>query len=75
MLEQTKVVFANSYAQEAGMSGDLRGDYQRLRGELEALMMMPVKDFSRIDLLIDRLELIQLAIKGELGIKGNNPNE
>lgn len=67
--------FPNSYARQGGMTGDLNSDYERLREELEALMSEPVKDFVRIDQLVDRLELIQLAIKGEHGIKGNNPNE
>jgi hypothetical protein len=58
--------FSNSYARQAGMTGDLNSDYDRLREELEGLMTEPVKDFARID---------QLAIKGEHGIKGNNPNE
>lgn len=75
MLENSDVVFANSYARVGGATGDLRADYDALRRELQVLMMEPVKDFPRIDLLIDRLELVQLAIKGELGIKGNNPNE
>ncbi len=57
------------------MTGDLNSGYDRLREELEGLMTEPVKDFAKIDQLVDRLELIQLAIKGEHGIKGNNPNE
>ncbi|MEO7952790.1 MAG: hypothetical protein ABIR35_01675 [Polaromonas sp.] len=67
--------FSNSYARQAGMTGDLSTDYDRLREQLEQRMIEPVKDFARIDELIDRLELIQLAIKGEHGVKGNNPNE
>lgn len=67
--------FPNSYARQGGMTGDLNADYERMRDELELLMAEPVKDFVRIDELIDRLELIQLAIKGEYGVKGNNPNE
>ena len=38
-------------------------------------MTEPIKDFPRIDQLVDQLELIQLAIKEQHGIKGNNPNE
>lgn len=49
--------------------------YDQLRAELQRLMMAPIKDFLRIDQLVDELELLQLAIKGESGIKGNNPNE
>ncbi|MEO7399723.1 MAG: hypothetical protein ABIV07_02975 [Polaromonas sp.] len=67
--------FPNSYARHGGMSGDLRSGYERLREELERRMAEPVKDFARIDELIEQLELIQLAIKGEQGIRGNNPNE
>ena len=50
-------------------------DYERLREELERLMSEPVKDFPRIDQLVDDLELLQLAIKETQGVKGNNPNE
>ncbi len=67
--------FSNSYARQGALTGDLNVDYERLRDELELLMAEPVKDFARIDELIDRLELVQLAIKGEHGVKGNNPNE
>ena len=67
--------FSNSYARESGARGDLSADYERLRLELEQKMAEPVQDFVRIDEIIDQLELIQLAIKGEHGIKGNNPNE
>lgn len=67
--------FFNSHARQGGMTGDLSVDYERMRDELEQLMAEPVKDFARIDKLIDRLELVQLAIKGEYGVKGNNPNE
>lgn len=57
------------------MKPDLKADYARLRVELEALMMQPVKDFLRIDQIVDQLEQVQLAIKEEHGVKGNNPNE
>lgn len=57
------------------MKPDLKADYARLRVELEALMMQPVKDFLRIDQVVDQLEQVQLAIKEEHGVKGNNPNE
>ncbi|MEO5660317.1 MAG: hypothetical protein ABIQ90_11070 [Polaromonas sp.] len=56
-------------------SSDLASKYVHMRKELEHLMSEPIKDFPRIDKLIDRLELLQLAIKEEHGIKGNNPNE
>jgi hypothetical protein len=54
---------------------DLESEYGHLREELERLMTEPIKDFPRIDQLVDQLELIQLAIKEQHGIKGNNPNE
>ena len=54
---------------------DLQAEYDSSRATLERLMAEPVKDFPAIDQLIDRLELLQLAIKGEHGLKGNNPNE
>lgn len=57
------------------MKPDLMADYARLRVELQALMMQPVKDFLRIDQIVDQLEQVQLALKEEHGVKGNNPNE
>jgi hypothetical protein len=54
---------------------DLSSEYARLRAQLEALQEAPVKDFPCIDQLIDQLERIQLAIKAEHGVRGNNPNE
>ena len=57
------------------MKPDLESRYARLRTQLQALQKAPVKDFARIDQLIDELEQLQLAIKGAHGLKGNNPNE
>lgn len=57
------------------MKPDLEADYARLRADLQALMMQPVKDFLRIDQIVDQLEQVQLALKAEHGVKGNNPNE
>ena len=57
------------------MIEELRSDYDRMRAELELLLAQPVKDMPRIDWLVDQLERLQLAIKGEYGIRGNNPNE
>jgi hypothetical protein len=54
---------------------DLQAEYVRLRAQLEVLQEAPVKDFPRIDQLIDQLEKIQLAIKAEHSLNGNNPNE
>jgi hypothetical protein len=56
-------------------SQDLPAQYDHLRQELERLMAQPVKDFPAIDQLVDRLELLQLAIKEQHGVKGNNPFE
>lgn len=57
------------------MKSRLESDYASLRTQLEALQAAPDKDFAKIDALIDALEKLQLAIKGEHGLKGNNPNE
>ncbi|WP_153976302.1 MULTISPECIES: hypothetical protein [unclassified Polaromonas] len=57
------------------MTSRLEADYADLRAQLEALQAAPVKDFARIDQLIDELEKLQLAIKAEHGVKGNNPIE
>lgn len=57
------------------MDTDLESDYQRLRAQLQALQAQAVKDYPRIDQLIDELERLQLAIKERHGLKGNNPNE
>jgi hypothetical protein len=46
-----------------------------MREQLEALQAQAVKDYPRIDQLIDALERLQLAIKERHGLKGNNPNE
>ena len=56
-------------------TSDLQTEYGHLRDKLERLMAEAVKDFPAIDQLVDRLESIQLRIKGEHGMKGNNPNE
>ncbi len=53
----------------------LRADYEHLRERLECLLEQPDKDLTEVDRLIDELERVQLDIKAELGIKGNNPNE
>jgi hypothetical protein len=57
------------------MKPDLESGYARLRAQLEVLQAAPDKDFAKIDQLIDELEKLQLAIKAEHGLKGNNPNE
>lgn len=57
------------------MKRDLEADYADLRARLQALQAAPVKDFAKIDQLIDELEKLQLAIKAEHGLHGNNPIE
>ena len=57
------------------MTPNLQAEYAHLREKLERLMASPVKDLPAIDELVNRLEMLQLAFKGEHGIKGNNPNE
>jgi hypothetical protein len=63
------------YLNSDAVNPDLESEYDHLREELERLMTEPIKDFPRIDHLVDQLELLQLAIKERHGIKGNNPNE
>ncbi len=65
----------SGYLSPDDMNPDLEAEYAHLREELERLMTEPIKDFPRIDHLVDQLELLQLAIKEKHGIKGNNPNE
>jgi hypothetical protein len=57
------------------MNRDLQADYTRLREQLEALLAAPVKDYPKIDELVDELERLQLALKAEQGTQGNNPLE
>lgn len=65
----------SGYIDPTALNPDLETEYDHLREELERLMTEPIKDFPRIDHLVDQLELLQLAIKEKHGIKGNNPNE
>lgn len=57
------------------MKRDLEADYARLRAQLQALQSAPDKDFAKIDEIMEELEKLQLAIKAEHGIRGNNPLE
>jgi len=57
------------------MKSDLESDYGHLREEMERLMAEPVQDLPRIDWIIEALERLQLKLKAEQGIQGNNPNE
>ena len=68
-------VSSGGYINPNATNHDLESEYDHLREELERLMTEPIKDFPRIDQLIDQLELLQLAVKEKHGIKGNNPNE
>ena len=52
-----------------------QAEYAQLRQRLESLLAQPDKDMAAVDRLVDALERLQLAIKAELGIRGNNPNE
>ena len=65
----------SDYVDLATLNSDLQKEYQIAREELERLMSEPIKNFPRIDYLVDHLEMLQLAIKEKHGIKGNNPNE
>jgi len=49
--------------------------YVQSRAALVAEQEKPDKDFARIDALINMLEILQLEIKSEHGLQGNNPNE
>jgi len=75
MLSNTAPALDGGYLANKASSQDLQAEYAQLRDELEHLLTNPVKDFQRIDALVDRLELVQLAFKEQHGIKGNNPNE
>ena len=66
---------SNDYVPGMAANSDLVAEYSHLRGELERLLTEPVKDFPKIDNLVDQLEKVQLAFKEQHGIKGNNPNE
>ena len=63
------------HAAADSIAPNLQAEYAHLREKLQRLMASPVKNLPAIDELVNRLEMLQLAIKGEHGIKGNNPNE
>ena len=65
----------SSYVPDMAANADLQAEYRLLREELERLLAEPEKDLAKVDMLVDRLEKVQLAFKGQHGIKGNNPNE
>lgn len=57
------------------MNAARQAEYERMRQQLEGLLNQPDKDMAEVDRLVNALERLQLAIKAELGIRGNNPNE
>ena len=57
------------------MNAVLQAEYARMRQQLEGLLNQPDKDMVEVDRLVNELERLQLTIKAELGIRGNNPNE
>ena len=65
----------SGFVPDMAANADLQAEYRLLREELERLLAEPEKDLAKVDMLVDRLEKVQLAFKGQHGIKGNNPNE
>lgn len=59
----------------APLDGTTTERYEQSRAALIAEQEKPDKDFARIDALINLLEALQLDIKHEHGLQGNNPNE
>ena len=59
----------------AALHGTTTELYEQSRAALIAEQEKPDKDFARIDALINMLEALQLDIKREHGLQGNNPNE
>ena len=66
---------SSTYVDPALINSHMEKEYDDMREEMERLMSEPIKDFPRIDHLVNQLEMLQLAIKETHGIKGNNPNE
>ena len=75
MLSNTSPAVHNGYVSSDAGQQDPQAEYARLRVELERQLTSPVKDFQKIDALVDQLERVQLAFKAQHGVKGNNPNE
>lgn len=75
MLFNSSTAVGSGYVPDMAANADLQAEYRRLRGELERLLAEPEKDLAKVDMLVDQLEKVQLAFKGQHGIKGNNPNE
>ena len=57
------------------MTSPLHAAYDRLRVQLERLLACPVKDMKAVDQVVNELEQLQLKIKSQAGVQGNNPNE
>ncbi len=57
------------------MKTDLVQRYETLRARLQGLMLQPDRDMAAVDSLIAELARVQIEIKAELGVRGNNPNE
>ena len=66
---------SSTYVDSALINSHMEKEYDDMREEMERLMSEPIKNFPRIDHLVNQLEMLQLAIKEKHGIKGNNPNE
>ena len=49
--------------------------YGALRDRLRDLMTQPDRDAAAVESLIDELAQVQIDLKAEFGIKGNNPDE
>ena len=75
MPSDSKPALHNGTISTDTINTDLESEYDHLREEMERLMTEPIKDFPRIDYLVNQLERLQLTIKEQHGIKGNNPNE
>ena len=75
MLLNSAPAAGSGYLPGIAANTDLQAEYNRLRIELERLLTEPEKDLAKVDILVDQLEKVQLAFKGQHGIKGNNPNE
>ena len=75
MHSNTSPTVHNGYVASDAGQPDMQAEYAGLREELERLLTDPVKDFEKIDALVDQLERVQLAFKAQHGVMGNNPNE
>ena len=51
----------SAYVDPTALNPDLEREYDHLREEMERLMTEPNKDLSRIDHLVDQLEILPSA--------------